>query len=1621
MSDATGLGWVRTVQPLTVRAGRSKRDEPLGTIPPDQDVYVAAVSGKRGQITSPYVGWISIRTAGDEATIVQEPLLESEKQRDAPVTTGWVRALRDLNVRKGREKRTELVGSIALGTRVFIEELQGMRAHIRKPLEGWISVITAEREPTVSQETSAAPEVSAPRASQPSDSSDSSDTDTSGSSDSNSNDSQTSPSSDATSSKPTLKPPVAATQGESRQAPEAAKSQPPAQAAESSSRGQGSSASSSASSGAGSRTDSNSSRRAIDSKRLLQPVAQAVEVPRNGDVSSQGQDGQDDLLPGIGWWWTHLKAIVCKDEKDRRAFIREPLEGWIQVQSPSGKPILAAQAPAQYAEGEKQALLEELLEDVEPVSVKAPVDEPNSQSPAVKREIRVEDEPARKDPEALVARRPASESPAVSRPVHVVDEHAAKTPAVKREVRVADEPDPQNPAVKHDIPVADGSVQLASKTPAAKQEVRVAEGPDPHTPAVKRDIPVADEPTTKNAAVAQAVQVADEPASKTPAVKREVRIADGPDPPNPAVKQEISLVDEPASKNPTVKLHVASENHMSPDTGKADEQLRFLYQQQNGGTGTSSKSSQSSDLQAEAAEMPVTQPGPAPSLPEAPLPAATSSSSGNPRPDSAEQEGTVEEFRAGDETKVRIASSNLAVAGPIQVPDEIEPQKSEEMGSRGAAEHKVEMTSMASSTKAMAKATSLCAAHPDVSEPSVPCSGKQISPDLQPASVVISSEVSRTKDADEQASPASPESAGIQPQPSALSAEGLSSTTRRPSIPVLVHGMDTLTAPAQKIGVLDWAVAEPLHQHYETAQAIKLPPRSEWWVHEKEASERRLEALEARLRSAQAAQDPVIEWNLHRLEDTLDSPCGESRASPTGIPLPQMEQAFHEEEGLEAAATALLRSAADEEWSRPRGAGTSGHMYPTTDDDWAAPLFSPSSRRNESRTAQSSLLDPAAEAPSAGPIPSWIYRGVGAVPLPPRPVSATEEPPPEYEASSVSVSEAPDISRVPSSRGSLRLQKDRELLQRRGDECRGGTLPLRAAKSYILAILPSTARMLHSDLAGLPATLDVSVWLHAVPRPSSSSSSRASGPLGRLLRPVCRKCGTVTVGDLCRTCAGPEAFDGLRTRYREARTVAEDLCRKCASCAGEHLWRSCAAAEYCATLTRRTAAEAEAEKLRRQLAELCLDQRLEEQVKDPTTTESSHSLLSDLNTVFAVDSDSEPETAKEARTPPFHGTSRTSSSSAAHPPERSSFGEDVTFTVSSDEEAAPAGQAEVAVPVKVEEAPITPAPDALDRTGAEAKPVPLCPGHGERCREVEVRKEGPNKGRHFFACPRPREQQCDFFAWADAGPAGQAEVAVPVKVEEAPIRPESDALDRTGAEAKPVPLCPGHGEPCREVEVKKEGPNKGRHFFACARPREQQCDFFAWADRPLPERRKHPRDEAGREDAPGASEPVTPRRKTKGRASAGAHSTPAKRRRTSYHGAEGRLERFLPTPSKRVRERIDRAKEHRLLLVNFEVAARGEITATVLGHTGNVYDVRIGARVVCTCPDFLKAKAACKHLLFVFLRVLRIPDDDPRLWQRALIPRELSDLRSRLTSGSQLPVEVRPLLPSFLLAAVRAL
>lgn len=41
--------------------------------------------------------------------------------------------------------------------------------------------------------------------------------------------------------------------------------------------------------------------------------------------------------------------------------------------------------------------------------------------------------------------------------------------------------------------------------------------------------------------------------------------------------------------------------------------------------------------------------------------------------------------------------------------------------------------------------------------------------------------------------------------------------------------------------------------------------------------------------------------------------------------------------------------------------------------------------------------------------------------------------------------------------------------------------------------------------------------------------------------------------------------------------------------------------------------------------------------------------------------------------------------------------------------------------------------------------TPRCSKHNRFCVLRIVRKDGDNKGRQFYACPLPREAQCDFF------------------------------------------------------------------------------------------------------------------------------------------------------------------------------------------------------------------------------------------------------------------------------------
>ena len=97
----------------------------------------------------------------------------------------------------------------------------------------------------------------------------------------------------------------------------------------------------------------------------------------------------------------------------------------------------------------------------------------------------------------------------------------------------------------------------------------------------------------------------------------------------------------------------------------------------------------------------------------------------------------------------------------------------------------------------------------------------------------------------------------------------------------------------------------------------------------------------------------------------------------------------------------------------------------------------------------------------------------------------------------------------------------------------------------------------------------------------------------------------------------------------------------------------------------------------------------------------------------------------------------------------------------------------------------------------------------------------------------------------------------------------------------------------------------------------------------------------------------------------------------------------------------------------------------VFGTTGNVYECHVCASPSCTCPDFTgdgggggggrgggngrgggsgaagAGKHICKHLLWVYLRVLGVSRDDPVLCQVALLQSELAGMLAAPTAAQR--------------------
>lgn len=119
---------------------------------------------------------------------------------------------------------------------------------------------------------------------------------------------------------------------------------------------------------------------------------------------------------------------------------------------------------------------------------------------------------------------------------------------------------------------------------------------------------------------------------------------------------------------------------------------------------------------------------------------------------------------------------------------------------------------------------------------------------------------------------------------------------------------------------------------------------------------------------------------------------------------------------------------------------------------------------------------------------------------------------------------------------------------------------------------------------------------------------------------------------------------------------------------------------------------------------------------------------------------------------------------------------------------------------------------------------------------------------------------------------------------------------------------------------------------------------------------------------------------------------------TSAPAAEKRAKLYRATCPVALEDRILRASTQRLYLVHREEVdpeTSKSCKLTVLGSTGNCYDVTLAEIPTCSCPDYIRKRDLCKHILFVTLKVVGLPRRDPLVFQKAFL---LSELRSIFTT-----------------------
>ncbi|KAG2019600.1 hypothetical protein CC2G_005023 [Coprinopsis cinerea AmutBmut pab1-1] len=128
-------------------------------------------------------------------------------------------------------------------------------------------------------------------------------------------------------------------------------------------------------------------------------------------------------------------------------------------------------------------------------------------------------------------------------------------------------------------------------------------------------------------------------------------------------------------------------------------------------------------------------------------------------------------------------------------------------------------------------------------------------------------------------------------------------------------------------------------------------------------------------------------------------------------------------------------------------------------------------------------------------------------------------------------------------------------------------------------------------------------------------------------------------------------------------------------------------------------------------------------------------------------------------------------------------------------------------------------------------------------------------------------------------------------------------------------------------------------------------------------------------------------------------SQPGSSQPSSSQGARGRkpapekrLARFKPSCPQNIIDRLERVQMQTFYMLDRNRNG-DELKETfqVSGSTGNVYTVVIDKIPSCTCPDAMKGNH-CKHILFIFTKVLHVPRSSGSWYQKALLTDELQEI-----------------------------